>query len=97
MTVPKEVSASQANPIDASPPPDYRSIRSVQEIVLLDQETLYCEVHRRLESAPTKETGWLVDLLRRPDAILRLESIGFEAPLAAIYAHVELSAVDEET
>ncbi|NJL29625.1 MAG: Uma2 family endonuclease [Thermoanaerobaculia bacterium] len=65
--------------------PDYRAIPTVVEIVLLDQQEPYCEVHRRLDDG-----RWLVDLLRWPDARLRLESIGFDQPLAAIYAGIGL-------
>ena len=63
--------------------PDYRSIPSVVEIVLVDQQPFYCEVHRRLDGG-----RWLTDLLLRPDARLRLESIGFDQPLAAMYTGV---------
>ena len=68
--------------------PDYRTIGSVQEIVLIDQDQLHCEVHRRLD-----EERWLVDLVRGRDAVLRLESCGLEQPLAALYTHI---ALDEE-
>ena len=67
--------------------PDYRAISSVQEIVLVDQQQLYCEVHRRLPDG-----RWLTDLLRQVDARLRLESIDFDQPLAALYANVSLEA-----
>lgn len=63
--------------------PDYRAIPSVEEIVLVDQQQVYCEVHRRLDDG-----RWLTDLLRRPEARLRLDSIGFDQPLSAIYANV---------
>jgi len=63
--------------------PDYRAIASIQEIVLVDQQQLYCEVHRRLPDG-----RWLTDLLRRPEARLRLESIDFDQPLSAIYTNV---------
>lgn len=65
--------------------PDYRAIPSVVEIVLLDQQPYYCEVHRRLDDG-----RWLVDLLRQPEARLRLENIGFDQPLSALYAGVGL-------
>jgi Uma2 family endonuclease len=63
--------------------PDYRAIPSVREIVLLDQQQFYCEVHRRLDDG-----RWLTDLLRHADAELRLESIDLVQPLSAIYANV---------
>lgn len=63
--------------------PDYRTIPSVQEIVLVDQQQVYCEVHRRLDDG-----RWLTDLLREEDARLKLASIGFDQPLSALYANV---------
>ena len=70
--------------------PDYRAIPTVQEIVLVDQNHYYCEVHRRQEDG-----RWLTDLVRFPDARLRLESIGLDQPLAAFYANVEMDDSDE--
>lgn len=70
--------------------PDYRAIPSVREIVLIDQQQLYCEAHRRLDNG-----RWLVDLLRRPEARLQLESIGFDQPLSAIYDHVVFEVLEE--
>ncbi len=63
--------------------PDYRAIPSIDFIVLVDQDQFYCEVHRRLDG-----DRWLVDLLRDPDAKLRLPSLGFEQPLSVLYANV---------
>ena len=63
--------------------PDYRAIPSVREIVLIDQQQLYCEVHRRQDDG-----RWLTDLLRRSNARLELESIGFDEPLSVLYTHV---------
>lgn len=62
--------------------PAYRAIPSVQEIVLIDQHELYCEVHRRTAN------GWLTELLLQPEARLRLPSIDFDQPLSAIYANI---------
>lgn len=63
--------------------PDYRALPSVQEIVLVDQQKPYCEIHRRLDDG-----RWLTDLVRHPEARLRLDSLGFDQPLSVIYAHV---------
>lgn len=63
--------------------PSYRAIPSVQEIVLIDQQQLYCEVHRWLDDG-----RWLTELLLQPESRLRLPSIGFDQPLSAIYASV---------
>jgi Uma2 family endonuclease len=65
--------------------PKYRQIDSVREIVLIDSTQMYCEVHRKVE-----KSRWLTDLLLRPDASLRLESIDFEQPLSVIYARTGL-------
>jgi Uma2 family endonuclease len=64
---------------------DYRLIPSMQEIVLVAQDRLYVELHRRLG-----EDRWLTELLRGTDAVLRLESIGAELGLSRIYAGVPL-------
>ncbi|MCP4661943.1 MAG: Uma2 family endonuclease [bacterium] len=63
--------------------PDYRAIPSVEEIVLIAQDQLYCEVHRRFES-----DRWQTDLLQTPEAELRLMSIGFAQPLSVLYRKV---------
>ena len=68
--------------------PDYRTIASVQEIVLIDQDRLYCEIHRRLD-----EARWQVDLLSTPDALVRLDTVSLEVPLQALDANVPLEAV----
>ncbi|WP_431855472.1 Uma2 family endonuclease [Azospirillum sp.] len=65
--------------------PVYRSIPSVQEIVLVHSERLYAEVHRRLD-----DTRWQVDLLTEPEDVLRLDSVGYAQPLALLYANVDL-------
>lgn len=65
--------------------PVYRSIPSVLEIVLVHADMLFVEVHRRLDDA-----RWQVDLLVEPEHVLRLDSLGFEAPVAALYANVDL-------
>jgi len=65
--------------------PVYRSIPSVQEIVLVHSDFLFVEVHRRLD-----DTRWQSDLLVDSEAVLRLDSVAVEVPLAALYANVEL-------
>jgi Uma2 family endonuclease len=63
--------------------PDYRGIASVQEIVLVDQDRVYVEVHRRQDG-----DRWVVDLIRGRDGHLSLPSIGLELPLATLHAAV---------
>lgn len=65
--------------------PVYRSIPSVQEILLVQSEFLFVEVHRRLDGS-----RWQCDLLVEPDDVLRLDSVGVEVPVSALYANVEL-------
>jgi Uma2 family endonuclease len=69
--------------------PAYRRIASLEELLLIHPGRLYAEVHRRLE-----DNRWLVDLVRRPEARLRLESIGLDVALADIYAGVPLEEGD---
>lgn len=68
---------------------DYRKIPSVEEILLIDQERHYCEVHRRLEGE-----RWLVDLIVDLGASVRLESIDVDLELSRIYAGVEVVQKD---
>ncbi|SMH60664.1 Uma2 family endonuclease [Azospirillum agricola] len=65
--------------------PVYRSIPSVREILLVHSDTLFVELHRRLD-----DSRWQCDLLVEPEAVLRLESIPVEIPLTALYANVDL-------
>lgn len=66
--------------------PVYRSIPSVQEIVLIHSEQVYAEVHRRLDGGGR----WQVDLLTEPEDVLSLDSVGYAQPLALLYANVVL-------
>lgn len=67
--------------------PDYRAIPSVREIVLIAQDQLYCEVHRRFEG-----DRWQTDLLRTPEAKLTLPSIGFDQPLGVLYRKIRVES-----
>src|SRR5205823_4807047 len=50
--------------------PDYRLIASVMDVLLVDPARIYCEVYRRLD-----RDRWLVEQLREPEQILRLDSV----------------------
>lgn len=63
---------------------DYRTLSSVQEIVLVSSDAIRVELWRR--SGPR----WLVEERVGPDAVLSLDSIGVEVPLAALYDGVVL-------
>jgi len=66
--------------------PDYRRLASVEEIALVDSETAYVEVHRRLDGE-----RWLTELVTGLNGALRLASVGMELPLAALYEGLELA------
>ena len=59
--------------------PAYRGITSVQEILFLDSDEPYAELHRRHAS------GWLTELMRGLDAVLWLASVGIEIPMSELY------------
>ena len=65
--------------------PAYRAVGSVREIVLVSQDRAYAEVHRRHDGSM-----WIVDLALGLDAVLRLDSISLDLPLAEIYRGVDL-------
>ncbi|MEO5338648.1 MAG: Uma2 family endonuclease [Magnetospirillum sp. WYHS-4] len=62
--------------------PDYRSIPSVQEIVLISSTAMRAEIWHR-----TSE-GWAVSDANGSEAILRLTSVDIEVPLEAVYEGV---------
>jgi Uma2 family endonuclease len=69
--------------------PDYRLIPSVQEILLLEQEAIFCELHRRLD-----DQRWVTDLVQGSEQVLRLASVGLEIPLGQLYRDVPLSSAE---
>lgn len=64
--------------------PDYRELRSVREIVLIDSERMQAEVHRRGDGR------WSIDRLHGRKAILRLDTVGLQLALAELYDGLEL-------
>ena len=67
--------------------PEYRELGSVREIVLIDPSRVYCEIHRWQEDG-----RWLVDLILDQSRSLRLDSVGVEVPLSAVYAEISSPA-----
>ncbi len=65
--------------------PDYRTVPSLKEIVLVDPESPLLEIHRRAE-----DDRWYVDFVRGLDAIATLDSIPAEVPLAELYEGIDL-------
>ena len=62
----------------------YRQLASMQIYVIIEQTRIAATVLRRAEQ------GWRAEELEGPDAVLRLETIGFETPLGALYERTEL-------
>jgi Uma2 family endonuclease len=64
--------------------PVYRQIDSVQEILLIDSDGTYAEVHRR--------TGrqWITEILRGPDSVLSLTSVPLEVRFFELYEGIEI-------
>jgi Uma2 family endonuclease len=67
----------------------YRTIPSVREICLVCQDRALIEVLRRSEG-----DTWLSLLAIGPEATVRLDSVGLEAPLGEIYADIEFPEAD---
>jgi len=61
--------------------PAFRALPGCREILLVLENRLYCEVHRRLARG-----RWITDLLLDRDARLRLEVAGLDLPLSVLYA-----------
>ena len=63
--------------------PGYRGIDSVEEILLLDSESIYAEILRR------EGDRWTTDLVRGRDAVLGLASVGLAVAMAELYDGIE--------
>jgi Uma2 family endonuclease len=69
---------------------DLQDVEGVKDIVELYQFEIACHVYRRRDDG-----AWLFEALDGGDAILRLESVGLEIPLAEIYEFVTLEPPEE--
>jgi Uma2 family endonuclease len=69
--------------------PVYRQIDTVQEILLIDSDGVYAELHRRAG------TQWITEILRGPDAVLSLTSAGMEVRLGELYDGIALAEPKE--
>ncbi|MCX6590676.1 MAG: Uma2 family endonuclease [Acidobacteria bacterium] len=65
----------------------YRGLASLEEYVLVSQESCLIEVFRRLTDG-----RWALSSYQGAEAVLTLECLGIALPLAEIYAGVELPA-----
>jgi len=63
---------------------DYRSIPSVQEILLIDSQSMFAEVHRR------DHAHWIMEILRGRDATLALNSVPVTISMSELYNDIPL-------
>lgn len=64
----------------------YRAIPGVTEIMLIDPQEPWCEIHRRLDAR-----RWQVDLFNRLEDEIVLDSAGFAGPLGLFYAGLDMT------
>jgi len=67
----------------------YRQIASVQEILLIDSESYYAELHRR------QNAHWITELLRGRDASITLNTVGLGIKLSELYEGIAIIADNE--
>ena len=61
----------------------YQTLPSLREYVLVSQNEMAVEIFRR------HEAGWLYSAIQSPEAMLKLDSVDCEIPIAEIYRNVE--------
>ena len=66
--------------------PVYRNIDTVEEILLIDSESLYAEVLRR------DGERWITALVLGPDGVLRLASAGLSVAMAELYDGIDIAS-----
>jgi Uma2 family endonuclease len=66
--------------------PDYRQIPSVQEILLIDSESVFAELLRR------EGDRWVTEIIQGPAARLSLSSVPLRIPMAELYEGIALPA-----
>ncbi len=66
--------------------PVYRGIDSVEEILLIDSESIYAEVLRR------EGDRWITVLVRGPDAVLGLSCVDLSVATTELYDGIETAA-----
>jgi Uma2 family endonuclease len=64
--------------------PDYRRIPSVQEILLIDSESAFAEVHCR------EGDRWINEIIRGPEATLALNSVPLTISMSELYEGIPL-------
>ena len=66
--------------------PAYRQIESVQEILLIDADAYYAEIHRR------ESDRWIVELARGAAATLFLASVELRIAMSQLYEGIAIAA-----
>jgi Uma2 family endonuclease len=66
--------------------PAYREIDSVDEILLIDSESIYAEILRR------EGDRWITELVRGRDAVLRLTSVDLQIAMADLYEGIDVDS-----
>jgi len=64
--------------------PIYRQIESVQEILLIDADSHYAELHRR------ENNRWITELVRGAGATLVLASVELRIPMSELYEGIAI-------
>ena len=59
--------------------PVYQRISSVQELLLVDSDSRYAEIHRR------QGEQWVIQIINKPDGMIPLASVGIEIPITELY------------
>jgi Uma2 family endonuclease len=68
--------------------PAYRQIDTVEEILLLDSDSIYAEVHRR--AGPQ----WITEIVRDDEAVVNLASVPIEIGLTDLYEGIALAEAE---
>jgi Uma2 family endonuclease len=66
--------------------PAYREIDSVQEILLIDSQSVYAEILRR------EGNRWITELVRGREAVLRLSSVDLQIAMADLYEGIDVDS-----
>jgi Uma2 family endonuclease len=65
--------------------PAYQRIASVQEILLVDSDSRYAEIHRR------QGEQWIIQIITKPDGTIPLSSVGLEIAISELYEGFDFS------
>ncbi len=69
----------------------YRNIPTVREYLIVSQDKISIEVHRKLENGE-----WQAEIYDETDAEIRLDSIDYVLPIEEIYRRVDFTAQSDE-